>query len=105
MATYRVSVTYTVDVVDEEALLRAGAAAWDASAGGWELRTDDDGGVAEATSEETAAVAPGPEASIAFVLGAQPYPAVPGVQFAASSVDVQPGNPTSPAHAAGPSAS
>lgn len=94
MTTYRVAVTYTVDVVDEEALLQAGAAAWEASAGGWAVRVDDDGGVVEATSEEVAAEAaeaPGPEASIAFVLGAQPYPAVPGVWFAASSVGVQPG--------------
>ncbi|MCZ2821655.1 hypothetical protein O2V63_15020 [Modestobacter sp. VKM Ac-2977] len=97
--------TYTVDVVDEEALLRAGAATWDASAGGWALRTDDDGGVAEATTEEVAAVTPGLEASIAFVLGAQPYPVVPGVWFAASSVDVEPGNPPGPAHAAGPTSS
>jgi hypothetical protein len=85
-------VTYTVDVEDEEALLRAGAAAWEASAGGWAVRVDDDGGVEEASLEEAAAVAPGPEASIAFVLGAQPYPSVPGVWFAASSVDVQPGS-------------
>jgi hypothetical protein len=94
VATYRVAVTYTVDVVDEEALLQAGAAAWEASAGGWAVRVDDDGGVVEATTEEAAAVAPGPEASIAFVLGAQPYPAVPGVWFATSSVDVQPGTPS-----------
>ncbi|MGY1842951.1 hypothetical protein [Modestobacter sp. SYSU DS0875] len=91
MTTYRVAVTYTVDVVDQEALRRAGAAAWDASAEGWTVGIDDDGGAMEATSEEVAAVAPEPEASIAFVLGAQPYPAVPGVRFAASSIDVQPG--------------
>jgi hypothetical protein len=89
VATYRVAVTYTVDVVDEEALLRAGAASWEASAGDWAVRVDDDGGVVEVTTEEAAAVAPGPEASIAFVLGDQPYPAVPGVWFAGSSVDVQ----------------
>jgi hypothetical protein len=94
VATYRVAVTYRVDVVDEKELLQAGAAAWEASAGGWAVRADDDGGVVEATSEEAAAVAPGPEASIAFVLGAQPYPAVPGVWFAASSVEVQPGTPS-----------
>ena len=96
MATYRIAVTYTVDVDDEEALLRAGAAAWAASAGGGEDRGDGDHGaeeatVEEATVEEVAAGAPGPEASIAFVLGAQPYPAVPGLWFAASSIDVRPG--------------
>jgi hypothetical protein len=91
VATYQVAVTYTVDVVDEEALLRAGAAAWEASAGGWAVRVDDDGAVGEATTEEAAAVVPGPEASIAFVLGAQRYPTVPGVWFAASDVDVRPG--------------
>ena len=90
MATYRVAVTYTVDVVDEEALLRAGAAAWEASAGGWAVRGADDRGVMEARTEEAAAVIPGPEASLAFSLGAQPYPAVPGVWFAGSSIDVQP---------------
>jgi hypothetical protein len=94
VATYQVAVTYTVDVVDEEALLQAGAAAWEASAGGWAVRVDDGGGVVGATTEEAAAVAPGPEASIAFVLGAQPYPAVPAVWFAASSVEVQPGTPS-----------
>jgi hypothetical protein len=93
VATYRVVVTYTVDVVDQEALLQAGAAAWEASAGGWAVRVEDDGSVTEATAEEAAAVAPGPEASVAFVLGAQPYPSVPGVWFARSSVDVQPGAP------------
>ena len=90
MATYRATVTYTVDVVDEVALLQAGAGAWEASAGGWAIRVDEDRGVGEAPPEEAAAVVPGPEASIAFVLGAQPYPAVPGVWFAASSIDVQP---------------
>ncbi|MGY2085778.1 hypothetical protein [Blastococcus sp. SYSU DS0539] len=91
MATYRVVVTCTVDVVDQEALLHAGAAAWEASAGGWAVRASDEGDVAAATAEEAAAVAPGPEASIAFLLGAQPYPTVPGVRFGTSSVDVQPG--------------
>jgi hypothetical protein len=93
VATYEVVVTYTVEVVDEQALLQAGAAAWEATAGGWAVRVDDDGSVVEATDEEAAAVTPGPEASIAFVLGAQPYPAVPGVRFAGSSVGVQPGTP------------
>jgi hypothetical protein len=93
VAAYEVVVTYTVEVVDEQALLQAGAAAWEATAGGWAVRVDDDGSVVEATDEEAAAVTPGPEASIAFVLGAQPYPAVPGVRFAGSSVGVQPGTP------------
>ena len=96
MATYRVSVTYTVDVVDEEALLHAGAAAWESSADGWAVRVDDDGAVVAATTDEAAAVVPGPEASIALTVGAHPYPSVPGVWFAASSVDVQPGTPMEP---------
>ncbi|NEK86811.1 hypothetical protein GCU60_13775 [Blastococcus saxobsidens] len=91
MATYRVLVTYTVDVVDEDALLRAGAAAWEASAGGWAVRVDEDGGVTAATQDEAAAWVPGPEASIAFVVGAQPAPSVPGVRVTRSGVDVQPG--------------
>jgi hypothetical protein len=86
-------VTYTVDVVEEEALLQAGTAAWKASGGGWAVRVEDDGSATEATAEEAEAVIPGPEASMAFVLGAQPYPAVPGLWFASSSVDVQPGAP------------
>ncbi|MDK3255791.1 hypothetical protein [Blastococcus capsensis] len=90
MATYRVTVTYTIDVVDDEALLRAGAAAWAASAGGWAVRVDDDGGGAEATAEEAAVVAPGPEPSVAFVLGRSAYPVVPGVRFTGMSVGVEP---------------
>ena len=95
MTSYRVVVTYTIEVEDRDALLRAGAAAWAASAGGWAVRVEDDGGPTaapadEVAAEEVAAVAPGPEASVAFVLGAQPYPSVPGVWFGASSVDVQP---------------
>ena len=94
MATYEVAVTYAVEVVDEEALLGAGAAVWGAAAGGWEVRVDEDGSVVETADEEVAAELPGPEASIAFLLGAQPYPAVPGVRFTGSSVDVRPGTPT-----------
>ncbi|MGY2066060.1 hypothetical protein [Blastococcus sp. SYSU DS0619] len=92
MTSYRVVVTYTIEVEDRDALLRAGAAAWAASAGGWAIRAEDDGGSTEAPAGEAEAeeVAPGPEASVAFVLGAQPYPSVPGVWFGASSVDVQP---------------
>ena len=89
MATYRAVVTYTVEVVDEDALLRAGAAAWEPSADGWGVRVEEGGTVTETTAE-AAAVVPGPEAGIAFVLGARPYPAVPGVRFASSSVDVRP---------------
>jgi hypothetical protein len=91
VAAYEVVVTYTVEVVDEQALLQAGAAAWEATAGGWAVRVDDDGSVVAATDEEAAADTPGLEASIAFVLGGQPYPVVPGVRFAGSSVGVQSG--------------
>lgn len=94
VATHRVAVTCTVHVEDGEALLRAGAAAWEASTGGWAVCVDDDRGAQEASSEEAAAVVPGPEAGIALLLGAQPYPTVPGVSFGASSVDVQPGAPS-----------
>jgi hypothetical protein len=91
VAAYRVTVTYTIDVVEEEALLRAGAGAWEAAAGGWAVRVDDDGGVVAATDEEAAAVAPGP--SVAFVLGRAGYPVVPGVRFTGSSVGVEPAAP------------
>ncbi|TYP88564.1 hypothetical protein [Blastococcus xanthinilyticus] len=90
MVTYRATVTYTIDVVDEAALLRAGAEAWAASAGGWAVRVEHDGGVVEATAEESAAVTPGPEPSIAFVLGRAAHPVVPGARFTGSSVDVAP---------------
>jgi hypothetical protein len=92
VATYRVAVTYTVDVVDEEALLQAGAAAWEASAGGWAVRVDEDGGVVEATNEEAAAIAPGQRPASPWS-SAPSHTPPPGVWFAASSVDVQPGTP------------
>ena len=92
MATYRVAVTYTVDVLDREALLKAGADAWQASAGGWTVGAEEDG-VVDATAEEASVVVPTPEASVALVLGDQGYPSVPGVRFTTMSVDVRPGSP------------
>ncbi|RBY93449.1 hypothetical protein DQ237_17690 [Blastococcus sp. TF02-8] len=88
MTSYRVTLTYTVDVVDEGALLRAGAVAWAASAGGWAVRVDDDGAVTEVAAGE-APESPGPDASLAFLIGAQPHPVLSGVRFTASSVGVE----------------
>ena len=89
MPHYRVSVNYLVEVVDEDALLAAGLSAWQASAGGWAVRVDEDGGVVEITDAEADALRPGPEASIASVLGAEDPPSVPGVWFASSGIDVE----------------
>ncbi len=89
MRSLRVTVTYTVDVVDEAALVRAGADAWAEAADGWTVVVGDDGADDDAADAE-AAVAPTPEASLSWVLGRLRYPAVPGVRFTGMGVDVQP---------------
>lgn len=72
------TVTYTVDNVDHDALVAAGRAAWLAPAQSWAVQYDDHG-VVEVGAEVADAVEPTPEASIAWVLGEQAYPDVPGI--------------------------
>ncbi|OMQ16542.1 hypothetical protein A7K94_0201785 [Modestobacter sp. VKM Ac-2676] len=89
MTSLRVSVTYTVEIVDEQALLQAGADAWLAGAEQptWTVKTEGDGQVVEATAGEADAARPDAEASVAIVLGHQGYPMVPGVRFTTMSVN------------------
>jgi hypothetical protein len=89
VAKYRVTVTYTVNVVDGDALRAAGRAVWPMSPD-WEIPLDGygKGGVGADIADE---VDPNPEASIAWVVGQQDYPVVPGVRFGSASVNVVPG--------------
>ncbi len=89
VASYRVTLTYTVEVVDHDALVAAGRAAWLAPAQSWAVQYDEHGAV-EVGAEVADAIEPTPEASIAWVLGEQGYPAVPGVQFTTMGVDASP---------------
>lgn len=93
MTSYRVTVTYNVDVHDSAALLSAGRAAWTTPSPSWEMAFDEHGAV-EVGASVADQVDPGPEASIAFVLGAvlgaQRYPVVPGVRFSGFGVSAVP---------------
>ena len=87
------TVTYTAEVTDEATLRRAGSDAWQPSTDSWGVRETDDG-IAAAHPEERDAVRPGIDASIAFVLGQQPRPQIPGAQITATSIDVHRDEPT-----------
>lgn len=89
MASYRVTVTYTVDVVDTEALLSAGRAAWSKEPASWVMAYDEHGAV-EVEVGVADEVEPTPEASIAWVLDEHRFPAVPGVRFSAMGVNAVP---------------
>jgi len=90
VADYTVTITYIVEVLDEEQLSTAGAAAWNGSAAeGWAVRSDDEA-VAEVVSGEVDDVSLTPEASLALVTGQFAYPLVPGVRFIGMSADARP---------------
>lgn len=90
VANCTVTITYIVEVLDEEQLSTAGAAAWNGSAAeGWAVRSDGEA-VAEGASGEADDVSLTPEASLALVTGQFAYPSVPGVRFIGMSTDAQP---------------
>jgi len=89
VANYTVMITYIVEVLDEEQLSTAGAAAWSGSAGGWAVQSDVDA-VAEIAPEEVDDVSLTPEASLALITGQFAYPSIPGVRFVGMSADAQP---------------
>lgn len=92
MTSYRVTVTYTVEVDDVAALLSAGRAAWTAPPS-WATAFDEHGTV-EVDAGATDEIELTTEASIAFVLGAilseQRSPSVPGVSVTDMGINAVP---------------
>ncbi len=92
MASYRVLVTYNVEVKDSVALLSAGRAAWTRPSS-WAMAFDEHGAV-EVDAGTTDEIELTPEASIAFVLGAilseQRSPSIPGVSFTGMGINAVP---------------
>ncbi len=95
MTSYRVTVEYTVDVVDEAALIAAATAAWTApSDPDWYVRFDDDGTVSLTPPEEPVAVTLSAAAALSLLLGQTQYPTIPGVQFTSSGINAEEDHPS-----------
>ena len=90
MTRYEVTVTYTVDVVDEVALRAAGLRAWGAGGDdGWSVAFDEDG-AREVEATDVPAIDPTPEASLSWIVGQLAPPSVPGAQFGSTAVGAKP---------------
>ncbi len=90
MTSYRVTVEYTVDVVDEAALIAAATVAWTAPTDpDWYVRFDDDGTVSFTPPEEPVEVTPSAAAALSLLLGQTQYPAIPGVRFTSSGINAE----------------
>ncbi len=95
MTSYRVTVEYTVDVVDEAALIAAATAAWSApNDPDWYVRFDDDGTVSYTPAEGPAAVTLSAAAAVSLLLSQTPYPTIPGVQVASSGINAEEHQPS-----------
>ncbi len=82
------TVEYTVDVVEDAALLSAASQAWAAPNGPARyVRFDDDSTISYAPPEELTQVSLTPPAAISLLLSQVPYPAIPSVRFTSSGIN------------------
>lgn len=92
MKRYELTVTYQIDVLDEEELVRVGAALWTGQPdSGWAVSIDGDE-VEEVSLSEVRDVELSPEASLVMVISQQPYPTLPGARIAGMSANAVAGS-------------
>ncbi len=95
MTSYRVTVEYTVDLVDDAALVAAASAVWAAPKDpDWYVRFDDDGTVSHTPPEEPVTVTLSAAAALSLLLGQTQYPTIPGVQFTSSGINAEEYHPS-----------